>query len=144
MRFSHPTPYKDYPHTADVGIQVQGFSIEEAYARAALAMADLQAGGNSIEPLYWREFSAKGKDQVDTLVDLCRKILSCFFLESLLLGAIEIVDASPNQVIARGLMGLFDLEKHAEGIDIKAVTYARAKLEVVTGGRWEAVLIFDI
>lgn len=144
MRFRHPSPYQDYPHTADVGIQVQGSSLEQTYARAALAMADLQAGGNSIEPLSRREFNAEGKDQVDTLVDLCRKILSCFFLESLLLGAIEIVEAAPNRVVARGFMGPFDPEKYAEGIDIKAVTYARAKLELVTGGKWEAVLIFDV
>lgn len=144
MRFGHPSPYQDYPHTADVGIQVLGSSLEETYARAALAMADLQAGGNSIEPLYWREFSAQGSDQVDILVDLCRKILSCFFLENLLLGAIEIISSAPNSVVARGLMGPFDPEKHAEGMDIKAVTYARAKIELVTGGEWEAVLIFDV
>lgn len=144
MRLALPSPYEELAHTADVGIRVTGASREEAMARAALAMAQLQAGGGPVDARVERPLRARGEDAAATLVDLCRQVLGVGYAERLLLGAIEVAAATDTEAWARGWFGPFDPVLHGEGTDIKAVTYARARLAETSPGTWEAVLVFDV
>lgn len=144
MRYSVPSPYQELSHTADVGIQAEGQDLPEIYARAALAMAQLQAGGGVLVAEQQRSVSAQGEDRATLLVDFCRQVLTLFYLERLLLAAVEVEELSETRLRARAWLGRFDPERHAEGVDIKAVTYARAAVEPMAGGGYRATLIFDI
>ena len=143
MRYELPSPYEEVPHTADVGVRARGADLAEAYARTALAMAQLQAGGGPVELQEERRLEARGEDRASLLVDLCRQVLKAFWLDRRLLAALEIDSLSDTALSARAFFGRFDPELHGEGMDIKAVTYARAAVEPVAGG-YEGTLIFDI
>lgn len=143
MRYANPSPYEELSHTADVGIVARGASPAEACARAALAMAQLQSGGGSVDAAVERGLHAEGEDRASLLVDFCRKVLDYFYGERLLLAAVEVDALDETRIDARGWFGRFDPERHAEGVDLKAVTYARAAVEQDDGG-WRATLIFDI
>jgi SHS2 domain-containing protein len=144
MRYRLPSPFTELAHTADAGLEAAGGDLAETLARAALGMSQLLAGGGSVDPVEEREVVARGEDRASLLVDLCRCVLQCFFLERLLLAELEVESASETEVRARGWFGPFDPERHAEGMDIKAVTYGQAALEPVEGGGFRARLIFDI
>lgn len=142
--FTLPSPFAEFEHTADVGVEVEGASVEEVFARAALAMAQLQSGGAPIPPVETRAVEASGDDRVTLLVDVCRQTLARFFDEGLLLAevAFERLDDATARMVGR--FGRFDGEAHGEGLDLKAVTYACAQVREVTPGRWRATLVFDI
>jgi SHS2 domain-containing protein len=144
MRYRLPSPYRELPHTADVGIEVDGADLGETCARAALAMITLVAGGGAIEPSEERRIEAEGEDRASLLVDFCRRVLGLFFFERLLACELEIMEASEQRIVARAWAGPFDSERHAEGLDIKAVTYGGAALEPRSEGGFRARLIFDI
>ena len=143
MRYGLPSAFEELAHTADVGVRARGAVLAEAYARTALAMAQLQAGGGALEPLEERELQARGEDRASLLVDLCRQVLRVFWLERRLLAALEVTSLSDTALTARAWLCPFDPERHGEGVDLKAVTYARAAMEAKEGG-YEGTLIFDI
>jgi SHS2 domain-containing protein len=143
MRYRLPSPFEEIEHTADVGIEVTGADPAEAYARAALAMSGLMAGGGEVEPVEERRLEAEGEDRAALLVDFCRQALDRFYVERLLLAEVEIDSVSETAIAARGWFGPFDPDRHAEGVDLKAVTYGGARFEPADGG-WRARLIFDI
>lgn len=144
MRYEQPSPYEEISHTADAGIVATGQDPQEACARAVLAMAQLQAGGGPIGQEEERSLEASGEDWATLLVDFARQVLNRFYDERLLLGAVEIEQLSEKALKARGWFGRFDPDRHAEGMDVKAVTYASAGLERMPDGRYAATLIFDI
>ncbi len=144
MHYRLPSPYEELPHTADVGIRARGSTPEEVFARAALAMAQLQAGGGPIEPVIARGIDARAEDRASLLVDFCRQVLSRFFDERLLLGMIEVASVDQTTARAVGWFWRFDSTLHVEGADLKAVTYASAAVEPLAGGGLQATLIFDI
>src|SRR5690606_37924503 len=90
MRSEQPSPYEEISHTADAGVLATGADPQEAYARAVLAMAQLQSGGGPIAIQEQRTLEAKGQDRASLLVDFARQVLNRFFDERLLLGAVEI------------------------------------------------------
>ncbi|MGC4114707.1 MAG: archease [Myxococcales bacterium] len=143
MRYGLPSLFEEIAHTADVGVRARGKDLPEAYARTALALAQLQAGGGVVEPEEERRLEASGDDPASLLVDLCRQVLRVFWLDRRILSAIEIESLSDTVLSARAWFGRFDPERHGEGMDIKAVTYARAAMKPMADG-FEGSVIVDI
>ncbi|HEY3445539.1 MAG TPA: archease [Myxococcales bacterium] len=141
MRYGLPSPFEEISHTADVGVRAKGKDLPETYARTALALAQLQAGGGAVEPEEERRLEAHGDDRVMLLVDFCRQALRVFWLDRRILSAVEIESLSDTALSARAWFGRFDPERHGEGMDIKAVTYARAAVEPAEGGFVGSVIV---
>ncbi len=144
MRWEQPSPFEELSHTADIGVIARGGSREEAYARAALGMALLQAGGGPLEALHRRPLAAAGEDRGELLVDLCRALLRFFWEERLLLCAIEIDELGEQVLRGSAWLCPFDPERHRDGMEIKAVTYFRAAVEREPSGLFRATVLFDI
>jgi SHS2 domain-containing protein len=144
VRYRLPSPHAELAHTADVGVVVRGQDLAETYCRAALAMAQLQTGGGALTAEEERSIRAHGEDQASLLVDLCRQVLRAFHLDRRILAALEIDSLTSTDLVARGEFGRFDPDRHGEGMDLKAVTYARASVVPRAEGGFEASLIFDI
>lgn len=148
MRYSLPSPYDDLSHTADAGIRACGATVEEALARSALALSQLQAGGGAVEEAETHALDLIAPSEDELPVELARAVLDRWYADALLLAAIEIVSVDVNDagaaLRARGWFGPFDPDRHGEGLDVKAVTYARAGFQRVSDGSVCATLIFDI
>ncbi len=142
MRYGLPSPYREIPHTADAGIEVEGESAEEALARAILAMADLIAGGGPVACASKRRIAARGEDRAALLVDALRRCLLPFFTDKLIPCAVETGTLTDTEWEGEVAFGRYDPERHP-GSDIKAVTYAESCLEP-RGNRWVARAVFDI
>jgi SHS2 domain-containing protein len=141
MKFEAPSPFAELDHTADVAIEVTGATEEEVYARAALALGQMLAGGGPLTQQVERTLEPAGHDRVSQLIGLLRDVLAAFYDERLILCAIDVRLGPP--FAATGWYTKWDPALHGEGVDVKAVTYGGARFEPVRDG-WSARLIFDI
>ena len=141
MKIEAPIEYRELDHTADVAIEVDGDVEEEVYARAALALGQLLAGGASMTQQVERTLEPAGHDRVSQLVGLLRDVLAAFYDERLILCAVDVRLGPP--FTATGWFDRWDPARHGEGVDVKAVTYGGARFEP-EGDGWRARLIFDI
>jgi protein archease len=144
MRLRLPQPYEDLGHTADVGVRVRGASAEEALARLALAFGTLVTGGDA--PIAEREERVAvggGGAHADAAVALLRELLYRFATERVVPAEVEVHRAAPGGVEATVGFARYDPERHAEGADVKAVTWHAARLEP-EGEGWVAQMVFDI
>ncbi len=144
MRLALPQPFQDLEHTADVGVAVEGASPEETLARLVLAEAALLSGGGRVEVAREERLAVEGTGHLELAVALLRELLFRFATERVIAGECEVLSLDPaaRAEIAVGLGG-FDPALHAEGLDLKAVTWHAARFEEA-GGHWRAQVVFDI
>jgi SHS2 domain-containing protein len=144
VRLALPQPWEDLGHVADVGVRVRGATAEEALARLVLAFAGLAAGGGDVPPEREEQLVvAGGPGLAGTAVALLRELLYRLATEGLLPAACEVRTVSEEGAEALVTFGRRDPERHAEGADLKAVTWHAARLEP-EGAGWVAQAVFDI
>jgi len=141
MKIEAPIEYRELDHTADVAIEVDGAVEEEIYARAALALGQMLAGGGPMTQQVERTIEPAGHDRVSQLIDLCRDVLAAFYDERLILCAIDVRLGPPFS--ATGWFTKWDPARHREGVGGRLLTYGGARFEP-QGDGWRARLIFDI
>ncbi len=143
MRLSLPQPWHEIAHTADVGAGVEGGTAEEALARLVLAFGALLAGGGPVEVIREDLVAASGADRAQTAVNVLRELLYRFATERLLPGTCEVLRFDDRGAELSVGSGRWDPLLHAEGTDVKAVTYHAARFEPAAEG-WRAQVLFDI
>jgi SHS2 domain-containing protein len=144
MRLASPQPYEDLGHTADVGVRVRGATAEETLARLVLAFAALATGGAEVSAEREERVAvAGGPELAGTAVALLRELLYRLATERLVPAACEILRADASGAEATIAFGRRDPDLHAEGADLKAVTWHAARLER-EGDGWVAQAVFDI
>ena len=143
MRLALPQPFEDLGHVADVGVAVAGRTAEEALARLVLAYAALLTGGEGVEVRGDERVAAAGEGRAAVAVALLRELLFRFATARVVPGECEVVrfDDQGCEVVVG--LGAYDPERHAEGQDLKAVTWHAARMEEA-GGVWRGQLVFDI
>ena len=144
MRYHLPQPYRDLDHTADVGVEVEGDTAAEALARLVLAQSSLLAGGALLVAGREDRLRVGPGAFVSMAVALLRELLFRFATERVLPAWCEVISFDPalGAEVATGL-DRFDPARHAEGLDLKAVTRHQARL-AARGGRWEGRILYDI
>ncbi len=155
MRYAIPQPFEDLAHTADVGVRVRGATAEEALARLALALgtllAGLSSGADAREGLSAverpereeRVAVAGGPGLAGTAVALLRELLFRFATERLIPCEVEVHRAGDDGAEATVAFARYDPARHAEGVDVKAVTWHAARLEP-EGAGWVAQAVLDV
>lgn len=137
--------YQIIDHTADIGIRVEGSSLEELFINAAAALFDLMISQKrefipSIEvPI---ELEAPSTDQL--FVRWLSELLFIFESRRLVLSKfwVDEIDGQHIRASAKGLK--FDSTRHTHKLAIKAVTYHKLKLQQDAKDHWFAEVIFDI
>jgi SHS2 domain-containing protein len=144
VRYALPQPFEDLGHTADVGVRVRGATADETLARLVLAFAALAAGGAEVTAEREERVAvAGGPDLTGTAVALLRELLYRLATEGLVPASCEIVRADEDGAEATIAFGRRDPERHAEGADLKAVTWHAARL-APEGAGWVGQAVFDI
>jgi SHS2 domain-containing protein len=144
MRLALPQPYEDLGHTADVGVRVRGASAEEALARLALALGSLLTGGDAPAAEREEQIAVSGGPELPSVaIAFLRELLFRFATERLLPAEVEVHRLDGSGVRATVAFARYDPDRHAEGADVKAVTWHAARLEPEAGG-WVAQVILDI
>jgi SHS2 domain-containing protein len=143
VRLKGQQPWEDLGHTADVGLRVRGATAEEALGRLVLAFASLVTGGAPADPVREEVLAVPGGPGLaGTAVALLRELLYRLATERLVPLEIEVRSADERGAVAAVLLGRHDPDRHAEGADVKAVTWHAARLEP-EGEGWVAQVVLD-
>ncbi len=109
-------------HTADIGIEAYGKTLEEAFENAAKGMFSIMTGGGKIESKIVREIKIPfDMDAEQLLVDWLSELLYIRDVEHLVFGEFDVkID---KELVGKAYGEEYSIEKHGYGMEIKAVTY---------------------
>ena len=104
--------YRIFDHTADLGVEVTGASLEELYAGAALTLFDLLTDLSSVRAGGVREIVVSGEDPADLLVNFLREILYAWNGDGFLLKSCLVREVSPMRLKALLRGETYDPARH--------------------------------
>ncbi len=146
--------YEYLDHTADVQLHSWGSNLSEAFAQAATAMFGYMTDLDRIEECSTHRVEAKGHDLKSALFNFLDEWLFAFSAEpNFIPFKIEVLDFEFNKkegeeedevvISSLGIGETFDLSKHTQGTEVKAITYSA--MQVIEGdGYAEIFVIVDI
>lgn len=144
-------PYRITEHTADLGIEADGATPEEAMEWAALGLMEVVTGAKqpnaSSRPDGETRFVVEATDLPALLVAFLSELLWLLESEDLLWrsGGVTIGKSQDGilRVEAAGNTCIHDAKRDGRGIEVKAVTYHAIRF-AQAGDRWQARVILDI
>ena len=158
-----PKPYEFFDHTADIGVNMYGATLEELFRNAAQAMYEalgklektgvrsqksVELRAESLEDLL-HDWLAELLYEVEANHILFDEIASLTVCGRAVPGAKGPVnrgeDAVPTFELRATLSGgTIDFSRSQTNEEIKAVTYHQLHVEQTADGRWRATVIFDV
>lgn len=136
-----PTGYSFIDHTADLGFEIIGATMEKLLANAGRALFETQIAGTFIEK---KEIAIELTSETaeDLLVDWCRELLYNFSVSAFIPCRYDItIDDLHLKAGVRG--DILDRARHRVKIEIKNATYHNLKVEKTSSG-YRATIIFDV
>jgi SHS2 domain-containing protein len=134
-------------HTADVGLEAEGRSLEECFARSAAGMFATFLGPAPSEPapdLHFEDVEVQGEGLEEVLVAWLEEALYLFEVRHLAPSEFEVREVSPDRLLGRLGGRPHDLAAEPEvGPAVKGVTRHQLKVERLDG-RWRATVYFDV
>ncbi|HDN95434.1 MAG TPA: archease [Thermoplasmatales archaeon] len=114
--------FKIIEHTADVGIEAYGETLEKAFENAAKGMFAIITNNGKIESKIERkvEIPYEGDDEL-LLVDWLSELLYIHDVENLVFGDFKV--KINDKLVGYAYGEKYDRQKHGYGMQIKAVTY---------------------
>jgi SHS2 domain-containing protein len=142
-----PFEYLDDVATSDVAFQAWGETVEELFVAAADAVMNVMVEDlETIAPRQLRVITAAADDHEMLLFELLQELIFYKDAEQLLLrvNGVSISGAAQGLTLRAEAAGeMLDSGKHDLGVDVKAVTLHRYKVEQNERG-WYAMVILDI
>ncbi|MEA2053736.1 MAG: archease [Candidatus Thermoplasmatota archaeon] len=131
-----------FEHTADIGIEAYGATLEKAFENAAKGMFYIITDGSNIDAIERREIKIPvDLDEEQLLVDWLSNLLYINDVEGLVFGDFEVKIG--NELAGEAWGEKYDRNKHGYGVEIKAVTYHLLQIKRNKKGFYIKVL-FDI
>ncbi|XP_065071783.1 protein archease-like [Rhopilema esculentum] len=123
--------YEYLDHTSDVQIHAWGETLKESFEFSAVAMTGYMTDLESVEISQEEEVNVEGHDLESLLFNFLDEVLFLFCAEPYLTSKeVEIIEFDNKdfkiKAICRGEP--FDLSKHPQGTEIKAITYSNMQI----------------
>jgi SHS2 domain-containing protein len=135
--------YRIFDHTADLGVEITGASLEDVYVGAAGALFDLLADLSLVRESEERTLTVEGDGPDDLLVNFLRELLCFWNGEGFLMKRCKILEAAPRRLKAVLRGDTYDPARHRIQIEIKAATYHQASIRRTATG-WMGRVVFDV
>lgn len=132
-------------HPADIGFRAYGKDIEEAYENAALALTEIMADMDKIEPEREIQISIKSEDLEALLFDWLDHFLYLQDAKDYVASKFEIgrITEENNEYIleAKARGEKYDPVKHGHGSEVKAITYHMMEISQDSDGASVQVVV---
>ncbi|XP_054271679.1 protein archease-like [Macrosteles quadrilineatus] len=141
-----PKKYEYLDHTADVQIHAWGDSLPEAFEQCANAMFGYMTEIEYVEMVDTQDIEAEGHDMLSLLFHFLDEFLFLFSAEPYFIARkVKILefDRDNFKIQARGFGETFELGKHPQGTEVKAITYSNMQVHE-NDGKSEVFVIIDI
>ena len=129
-------------HTAEVGLRIEGETLEEVFAQAALGLLTIMTEPESVQERLSRTVEATAPDREALLVAWLNELIYLFETQGLLFRRCRIQHLEDTALSAECTGEPFDPARHTIRCGVKAATYHL--LEVRGNGRWRARVLLDI
>jgi SHS2 domain-containing protein len=135
--------YAEDGPVADLTIEAEGSTLEEAFQNAALAMFNAITPLEGIEEREERFIEAEGDDIGALLFNFLDELLYVNDVDLIVFSCIEVeIDRDGLRLKAECRGEPFDLERHRQGIAVKAVTFHQMMIEQ-QGDGWSIRVVLD-
>jgi SHS2 domain-containing protein len=140
--------YELIDHTADIGFRVEAATLEDLFARAALALHDIMADSSAARPAVERVLSIEGAagaetDLEDLFVRFVEEALWAFEGDRFIFAEVTVERVAGGRVTGRARGEPFDRARHELRRPVKAVTYHDVAVTRTPAG-WTAQVILDL
>ncbi|KAL7294611.1 hypothetical protein TKK_0011917 [Trichogramma kaykai] len=126
-----PCKYEYLDHTADVQLHSWGETMEEAFEQCAMAMFGYMTDLERVEVKQVHIVEAEGEDMMSLLYHFLDELLFMFSAEPFLIAkVVKIVefDRDNFKIKARACGEEFQIGKHSQGTEVKAITYSAMQI----------------
>ncbi|XP_071950873.1 protein archease-like [Antedon mediterranea] len=123
--------YEYLDHTADVQLHSWGDSLEESFEQVAMAMFGYMTEIDTVEVKQSKSIEAEGYDLLSLLFHFLDEFLFLFSADPFFIPRkVQIVefDKTNFKIQAIGFGETFDLSKHPQGTEVKAITYSNMQI----------------
>lgn len=128
-------------HPADVGIEAEDATLQEAFERAAEGLISVIIDLSMIEPRQEQTISVEADDKEQLLVRWLSEILYLYDGQHFLSKEFHIKEFSHKKLTADVGGEQFDENKHQTKLDVKAVTYHQLVVKEDTHGAYVRVYL---
>lgn len=135
--------YRLIEHTADMGLEARGGSLEELFAEAARGLRELMFGRAASGQGQSIHLRVSGQDQGELLVNWLNEILYIFEVRGFYPVSFLVETITDHSVCGLARGEAFDLDRHPVQRVVKAVTYHQLQLEQIQG-EWRARVYVDL
>lgn len=130
-------------HTADIGIDIFGATLQELFTHAAFALFDIITDLSKVDNTIEYTLEISGIDREQLLVNWLTELLYLHDVKTLLFKDFYITDMKDNHLKATIRGEAFIENKHVINTEIKAVTYHSLSI-ARKDHQWKARVIFDL
>ena len=139
MKFS----YAEEGPTADLTVDAWGETLNEAFESAALATFNAMTPLERVEKRETRTFNVEGGDLGGLLFNFLDELLYIHEVELIVFSGFDVdLDEKEIKLTAVCHGEPFDLDRHSQGIAIKAVTFHNMRIEK-KGDTWTIRVVLD-
>ena len=143
--------YKEFDHTADIGVEIYGGTLEELFCNAGYALFDIIVDATTISPTLTRSVRITGTDVETLLMNWLRELLYLFSVHQEVYAEFEVQSIQTPSGVQTSVCKLeaivkgepLDPEKHDFHTEIKAVTYHQFAV-THESETWKARVLFDV
>jgi SHS2 domain-containing protein len=138
-----PAPgWEDFPHGADVGVRGRGWTLEQAFEQAALALTGVLTNAD-IENQTAVEVECDAPDVEVLLVEWLNAIIYEMAVRNMIFGAFK-VTLSGLHLRATMWGEPVDQTKHMPACEPKGATFTSLRVAQEPDGTWSAACIIDV
>ncbi len=136
--------YEFFEHTADIGVNVYGATLEELFCNAAAAMYEALGRLQKTRDSRQRTVQIEAPTLEDLLHDWLAELLYEIEANHVLYDEIDLTELKPGSLTATLRGATIDFARSETNEEIKAVTYHHLTVEQTPAGIWHATVIFDV
>jgi SHS2 domain-containing protein len=134
-------PYKYIEHTADLGIEIVGKTMEDLFINIGNAIFETQVTGD-VKVHKQITIEIKAETIEDLFIDWCRELLYYFSVHGFIPKEYKLT--LENTSLTAQLSGdVFDPKRHKTKLEIKNPTYHNFSIKKTDAG-YQATIIFDV
>lgn len=137
--------YEYLDHTADVQLHSWGETLEEAFEQCAMAMFGYMTDTETVEPLDTIEVESEGDDMISLLYHFLDDWLYKFSADQFFVPRevkVLHIDRMRFKIRSIGWGEEFNLTKHPQGTEVKAITYSA--MQIHEENKPQVFVIIDI
>ncbi|XP_046393270.1 protein archease-like [Ischnura elegans] len=141
-----PIKYEYLDHTADVQLHAWGDTLEEAFEQCGMAMYGYMTEIDYVAIKYTIDIEAEGHDLLSLLYHFLDELLFIFCADHFFIARVVRIlefDAENFKIKARCFGEPFEIGKHPQGTEVKAITYSNMQVHH-DGEKKEVFVIIDI